>query len=559
MSEDEKKQRLGYRKRRQRLIMFQTTALAVVLAIAVIAAIFAVVLNKTYYINYSEKSSIDYGVVLKNNDFYEDGYLGGDYAYIASLIDKVQADFKYKLEMQSQDKIDFEYKYRVDAVVQIKNRASGKQLFAPVYPVVEEKSGKVTATGVSIVQSTSVDYGEYNEIATKFIDTYELDGVEANLLLMMHVDIVGESEEFHHDHNKNAYTSSVSIPLTTRTVEVKITSAIPKEEQQILSFTTENVANVFRTGAIIAIIFGVALAAVLTGYAYTSRNVDITYDIKVARLVRNYKSFIQKIRNHFDISENRVLFIDTFDEMLEIRDTIQSPILMDENDDRTLTRFIIPTNTELLYVHEIKVDDYDDIYGAKTETDDAAADELTAEEMPEPASAPAILIADPEEEFIESVKEEPILEKPIATEVKAEPIATLIDEEKTAKNIADKVVQIFAEKEKAERAAKSVEAAAAKKTEALAAQKTAAPAPKTAKKATEPKPAASPAPIQTPMPVSEGATPVVVREVHHHHIPVMPAAPIAPIVVTPAPAPADSGRKDDTDDDGSSVITMLIY
>jgi hypothetical protein len=49
--------------------------------------------------------------------------------------------------------------------------------------------------------------------------------------------------------------------------------------------------------------------------------------------------------------------------MLGIRDTLQAPVLMTENRDETMTQFLIPTNTKLLYVYEIKVDNFDEIYG----------------------------------------------------------------------------------------------------------------------------------------------------------------------------------------------------
>lgn len=62
--------------------------------------------------------------------------------------------------------------------------------------------------------------------------------------------------------------------------------------------------------------------------------------------------------------------------MLEIRDTIQSPILMNENDDRTCTQFLIPTNTKLLYMFEIKVEDYDEIYAPKEEVVEEPEEEI---------------------------------------------------------------------------------------------------------------------------------------------------------------------------------------
>ena len=66
----------------------------------------------------------------------------------------------------------------------------------------------------------------------------------------------------------------------------------------------------------------------------------------------------------FDCDGYQIVSIQTFTEMLGIRDTIQSPLLMTENRDETMTRFLIPTDTNILYVFDIKVDNYDEIYAA---------------------------------------------------------------------------------------------------------------------------------------------------------------------------------------------------
>ena len=384
MSEEEKKIRSNYRKVRKRLINLQLVILILVLLVTVFSTTLAIVLNKKYYVNYSEKSSVDYGVSLKENNFYEDSYLGKDYEYIASLIDRVQATFKYELQIESQEFVNFEYNYRVDAVVQIKHKISSKVLYSPVYNEVKEKSYTVSATNVSINQTLDVDYSKYNNIADAFINTYDLNNIaNANLILQMHVNVLGTSDEFQNDTNENSYIASISIPLTTQTVDVKITSVVPPEEQKILSCTTENIALFFRLVAIISASIAVLLAIILWLYAFLSRNIDITYDIKVAKLWRNYKSFIQKMRNAFNVEGYQLIVIDTFNEMLEIRDTIQSPILMNENEDRTCTKFFIPTDTKLLYLFEIKVDDYDDIYNSTSVTEPLEKADYTEEPVNE--------------------------------------------------------------------------------------------------------------------------------------------------------------------------------
>ena len=376
MSEEERRKRFGYRKKRNRIILFQVAILILTLLTTLVTGIVAYAKDNSYYVNYSEKSTVDYGVILKDNDFYEESFLGKDYAYIASLIDKVQAEFGYNLKMDSQEPINFTYSYRIDAVVQIKNKASGKVIFAPVYNEVAEQTNSCTDNAVKISGFTLIDYAKYNDIANRFIKAYKLDGATAELSLQMHVNVTGMSEEFLNDKSNNSYVSSISIPLSTNTVEVKITSAIPKEEQKILSYTTEDLSRALIRVCIAFAIASAILVAVLWIYAYLSRNIDITYDIKVKKLVRSYKSFIHKLINSFNTDGYQILLIGSFEEMLEIRDTIQSPILMEENGDRTMTKFFIPTNTKLLYVFEIKVDDYDDIYGTR-------AQDVTAEDYEE--------------------------------------------------------------------------------------------------------------------------------------------------------------------------------
>ena len=82
---------------------------------------------------------------------------------------------------------------------------------------------------------------------------------------------------------------------------------------------------------------------------------------------KSYTSDLQKKKEEREEIEKQALDKSerrskTFNEMLGIRDTIQSPILMSENRDETMTKFLIPTNTKILYTFIIKVENYDEIY-----------------------------------------------------------------------------------------------------------------------------------------------------------------------------------------------------
>ena len=128
--------------------------------------------------------------------------------------------------------------------------------------------------------------------------------------------------------------------------------------------------DVFYTSGIVSSILGLILSLVLVVFIHITRNEDVNYVAKVRRILNSYSSFIQRIDGEFCSDGYQVVIIKTFNEMLGIRDTIQSPILMSENNDETMTRFLIPTNTKILYTYEIKVENFDAIYGIAEESND---------------------------------------------------------------------------------------------------------------------------------------------------------------------------------------------
>ena len=99
MSELEIKRRQEYKKNRKKWIMIQIIALALIAVIALGSFLIYDRMNRTYYIEYTESSNIDYKVQYKENEFFKEEWIGKDQEYIASLINAISADFNYKLDI----------------------------------------------------------------------------------------------------------------------------------------------------------------------------------------------------------------------------------------------------------------------------------------------------------------------------------------------------------------------------------------------------------------------------------------------------------------------------
>lgn len=359
MSEKEMNKRSRYRKNREKWIFTQSVIIVVLTLAVLISGLVSYNLNKTYYIEYTEGGNIDYNVFLKDNEFYEESYLGSNQSYVASLIDKIIADFSYSIDMDAED-VNYRYSYTIKSRLEIIDDSSKVPIFNPEYELVSEQNKlQNTSNRLLINEIVVINYDEYNNIANKFIDTYDLSNVTSNIVVTLEVDVLSDCNAFT-GSSADTYSSELRIPLTTKTVNIKMTSAIPNAESKLLACTRGAGSEVFKTTAIVLGVVDVLAILILVAFIYLTRTEDITYAAKVKKLISQYKSYIQKINNLFETTGYQIIQVDTFDEMLEIRDTIQAPILMYENSEKTCTKFIIPTDSKLLYQFTIKIDGYEE-------------------------------------------------------------------------------------------------------------------------------------------------------------------------------------------------------
>jgi len=368
MSEAEKKRRSDYKKQRRARITLQVVAFILVALISAGSFLVYNKLNQEYYITYTEQGNIDYSVSLKPNAFYEEDNIGKGQSYVAALIDNIEADFDYTLTMGTTN-VAYDYSYGILAQLLVSDMDSGEPIYSPTYELVpEQRFSQNGDRRLTIREHTEIDYGKYDRLATEFTQVYGLKHSVSMLLVTMTVNVISQCDSFEED-SSNTYSISLQIPLVseTNTVYPQTVSSVPNGERHILAYVGTLNQNTFRLIGYISGVFAMLLLITLIVYACVTRNEDIRYEAKIKRILTNYRSFVQVISNEFNAEGYQTLLLSSFNEMLSIRDTIQSPILMCENEDKTCTQFLIPTHTKVLYVYEVKVENFDEIYGIGAE------------------------------------------------------------------------------------------------------------------------------------------------------------------------------------------------
>lgn len=360
MSNEEKKKRarhLAFRKKWSNIIIFIIAAVTLLTAFSLYSYHKN---NDAIYIEYTESSNVDYKVYYEENDFFKDEYVGKDQSYIASLIEKIVADFKYEINMASSTVL-YKYTYSIDTQLEIFDNEFKKPIYNPVEVLVEETTYQQSSSEKLVInEQIEIDYNEYNDIANQFVKEFELSRVDCNIIVKMHINVVSTCDDFAENANDN-YTVTLSIPLTNKTTDVTFTSSIPAESNKILacSNAAANTQN-FKVLTIVGCILDVLLVIGLFVFLWLTRDQNTDYNSKVNRIVKNYKSYIQQIFTAFDDSEYQTLKIGTINELLEIRDTLQRPILFHENEDKTCAKFFIFTDNKIIYLFQIDLLGYEE-------------------------------------------------------------------------------------------------------------------------------------------------------------------------------------------------------
>lgn len=316
--------------------------------------------NNENYITYSEKSDIDYKVYLKENSFFEESFLeenrtNNKNQYIASLINYLIADFEYELAFDYEN-VEYQYEYGVDARINVYDEDTKNILFSKTEPIINKKQYTTSNKKVNVKELINIDYNYYNELMTKFVNIYDLEDAESILTIDMYIKTVSLCDKFLDSENNNSVIS-MSIPLTKKTLEIGITNNLINNENKIVQ--CENNEKNYITLALIITLFisDIIIIICFIRFEIKTRTADTIYTKKLKKILNNYGSYIQEITDDFNLQGCELIKISSFEDLLEIRDTIKQPILMKQNKEKTSTYFIIPSNSKYLYIYRMKLED----------------------------------------------------------------------------------------------------------------------------------------------------------------------------------------------------------
>ena len=340
---------------RRKFTLFSLLLLALALIICGLFMIYKYFnFSKDHYVTYTEDSNLKYDVVYKDNSFFNEGTASKNNKYIASLIDYIKADFKYDIAFLEKD-IKYNYKYKIIANIKVLDNEDKEKIFEENDVIFE--SNVLSGNGkASIDKSVNIDYNKYNDLINNFKNTYSLKDVDSKLNVSMYIELNSVGNNDIEELNKKAVVS-LSTPLTKKTTGINISSDLTKSsDRKLLIKSTLNYSRLLLIG-IAEILVALIAIGIMIIYYRTTRTIKSIYDREIKKLLNTYAGYIQKINSKYEIGASQVIKVESFNDMLEIRDTLKTPILMLENKAKDGTFFIIPAANGIIYAYALRIVD----------------------------------------------------------------------------------------------------------------------------------------------------------------------------------------------------------
>lgn len=328
------------KKHRQKLITL--TTIFIMLGITLIC-IYGV-LNQKSTIIYNEDCKVDYSVNLLENEFYKTDRLEGNMDVISSLIKDINVKFKYNLNLS--EEIEYLYNYKITANIELKEKSKTNLIYSDEQVAINKPQQEVKSKRLEIVENVNINYNTYDEQVNRLIELYKLDNTVSEMSLNMHLSVVNKATG--ERINKDTNVMKITIPLDTKTVEITVNENVNDSQGEII-IQKENPKHYLILGFTM-IGIGFIILANLIRYNSKTRSAEKMYEDELKKILFDYKSYIQKITTKIDYKAYKIIKINSFEELIGMREELQSPILM-YTEEKNLRTIFMMMKDDMLFTY----------------------------------------------------------------------------------------------------------------------------------------------------------------------------------------------------------------
>lgn len=305
------------------------------------------------YVNYQNKSTVNYQVKLLDNDIYEDEFLPMGESYISSLVDYIEINYNY--EVLYDTKINGFYSYNIDTEVVAYEDDINDSLWKKTYPLTENQVILLNQNDTFVTKASDrirINFGKYKQILDDFVSKYDIPisgYLMVNFNVQKNLDFKGFRNVIEDDD-----AIKVIIPLTYDTFKINVID----NNNEIGSYNEfsrlkdVNYLLLVFSAFCLAVALSI-LAVVIKDILMISKN-ESKYILERDKILRKYADKIINVNKFYNIKKYNLIYVDSFNELLDVYKKKEAPISFREIKKNYKALFVI-IDDENAWIYEMVV------------------------------------------------------------------------------------------------------------------------------------------------------------------------------------------------------------
>lgn len=277
-------------------------------------------------VDYKESSKIEYNVLLKDDSYYDSKYFKNNNRpkiYISSLIKNIDTTFDYNFGVNEDSNLEFNY--NVIGKLVILNADSTKVFYDDEIELVT--NNRIILNNekrVNIHETIDIDYEYYNNIANTFRQNY---GLNITSYLEVIINVKSHNLDDKYDLNDN-YSRSIKIPLAQQEVDIQVDDDKTSSVHKVIVKNKLLVSNrLFVTIGVVALIIAIICLMKIVNMILKVYTPKISkYDRYIKKILKEYDRLIVNTTTAPNITDFRIVRINSFAELLDVHDNLNLPI-----------------------------------------------------------------------------------------------------------------------------------------------------------------------------------------------------------------------------------------
>lgn len=285
--------------------------------------------------NYQEKGNIDYKVYLKPNNYFSESYLPSGSQYITSVIKNINSNFIFALS--TSEFVNVTYTYKAIAYLDVAEKG-GSNIWNKQYSLLDSVTiTKENVKEIALDENIVIDYNQFNNYVTEFKKDYTI-AINANLNVDFIIEINGIMKDY--DEKFSDYVElKMNIPLSEQTIKITTENNLSDNNIVEASPITENDRNFFVLAVLGCIISALGFIWELLRVFFKDEASE--YEKEIRKILKANDDIIVTSKKEIDLSDNKIIEVANFDELLDAQQELRIPINFFETKKEDRAIFVI--------------------------------------------------------------------------------------------------------------------------------------------------------------------------------------------------------------------------